>query len=1207
MTYAEFAVTTNFSFLRGGSHPEELVEQAAALGLAGIGIADRNSFAGVVRAHVAVREWREREDGPATRDLKLAIGTRLVFSDGTPDILAYPENRTAYGRLCRLLTLGKRRARKGECEIRFEDLAAHAEGVRFVVMPDGGTHRDTPSPPLAWGEGSRAPALYSLPPPACGGEGRGGEGLRTRRAVDAGCTGAVLSPDDASPALTPPTPSPSPPRAGGGESPFIACLAAIAPGRVWIGVVAGYGRAPRHRIARRRALAESLGLPLIAVGDVLYHAPERRRLQDVLTCIRLGLTLDEAGRRLEPNAERHLKSPAEMTRLFREAPEAIPETVRFLAGLDFSLDELRYEYPEEAREGFSTAQEALAHYAWEGARERFGEAVPERVETAIRHELALIGELGYAPYFLTVHDIVRFARSRGILAQGRGSAANSTVCFCLGVTEVDPTKHDLLFERFVSAERREPPDIDVDFEHERREEVMQYVYERYGRERAGLAASLITYRSRSAIREVGKVFGLSEDLVSALSGSIWGWSSAGVEETEIARLGLDPKEKRLALVLELANELHGFPRHLSQHTGGFVITRTRLDEVSPVANAAMEGRTTVEWDKDDLDALGILKIDLLALGMLSCLRRCFDLLETHYGKRLTLSTIPSEDPRVYAMIQRADTLGVFQIESRAQMSMLPRLKPACFYDLVIEVAIVRPGPIQGDMVHPYLRRREGREPAVFPSPSPEHGPPDELERVLGKTLGVPLFQEQAMRIAIVAAGFTPGEADRLRRAMATFRRVGTISTFARKMVEGMAARGYERDFAERCFKQIEGFGEYGFPESHAASFALLVYASCWFKARYPDVFAAALINAQPMGFYAPAQIVRDAREHGVTVRHPDINASGWDCTLEEARPGENLRARERLHRNHAAMKDDILSNRALRLGLRMIKGVREEEMRRVAERRGRGYDSVRDLWLRTGLSPASLERLAEADAFQSLGLDRRDALWAVKALRRSGDKDDLPLFAAAAMSEREPDADLPAMPPGEKVVEDYRSLTLSLKAHPVSFLRGELRDDRRIACADLATRRSGSQLSTAGLVLIRQRPGTAKGVLFMTIEDETGIANLIVWPKTFEQYRPVVLGARLIGVTGRLQHAGGVTHLVAEKLEDLSAMMGKVSRLGAPESLARADEVRRPGIEARGSSRPHPAKPHAIAALVRDEPTLADNAPALREIREALPKGRNFR
>ena len=998
------------------------------------------------------------------------------------------------------------------------------------------------------------------------------------------------------------------PRKDEAETTVIAALKAIAPGRLWIGVTANYGRAPRHTMAARRALAQAHGLPLIAVGDVLYHEPERRALQDVVSCIRLGITLDGAGQRLEANAERHLKPPAEMMRLFHAMPEAIAETGRFIGGLGFSLDELRYEYPEEARAGFDTAQEALEHFTRQGARERFGEIIPDKVETALRHELALIGQLGYAPYFLTVHDIVRFARSRGILAQGRGSAANSSVCFCLGVTEVDPTKHDLLFERFVSAERKEPPDIDIDFEHERREEVMQYVYARYGRERAGLAASLITYRARSAIREVGKVFGLSQDTLDALSGSIWGWSSAKVEENEVTRLGLDPQEERLAMALRLADELTGFPRHLSQHTGGFVITRTRLDEVTPVANAAMEGRTTVEWDKDDLDALGILKIDLLALGMLSCLRRAFDLLETHYGKRLQLSTIPAEDPRVYAMIGRADTLGVFQIESRAQMSMLPRLKPACFYDLVIEVAIVRPGPIQGDMVHPYLRRREGREPVAYPAPAPEHGPPDELERVLGKTLGVPLFQEQAMRIAIVAAGFSPGEADRLRRAMATFRRVGTISTFARKMVDGMEARGYDRAFAERCFKQIEGFGEYGFPESHAASFALLVYASCWFKARYPDVFACALLNAQPMGFYAPAQIVRDAREHGVRVAHPDINASDWDCTLEADEP-----AHQRLHRRHGAMREDILSDHAIRLGFRMIKGLREADMRMIVERRGAGYDSVRDLWLRTGLSPAVLERLAEADVFQSLGLERRDALWAVKALRRTGDKDDLPLFAVARMAEREPDADLPAMPPGEKVVADYRTLTLSLKAHPVSFLRRDLTGDRFKSCADLDHGRHGARIGCAGLVLIRQRPGSAKGVVFMTVEDESGIANLIVWPKVFERFRPVVLGARLVGARGRLQRANGVTHLVVEELIDLTGLMQKVARLPAPEALARGDEVKRPGIDQRGAPARRPAEAAKIAALVREEPGLAEDlsqAPGgvpQRAVASAMPRGRNFR
>ncbi|GGK53660.1 error-prone DNA polymerase [Salinarimonas ramus] len=1144
--YAEFGVTTNFSFLEGGSHPEELVAQAASLGLAGIGIADRNSVAGVVRAHVALREWRA-ENATGTHALRLAPGARLAFVDGTPDILAYPKDRAAWGRLCRLLTLGKSRAPKGSCELRVEDLIERAEGLQLIVIP----HYDKPA-----------------------------NGL------------------DALPALK---------EASAGA---------------WLAARALYGRAPRHALAKILVLASEHGVSPIATGDVLYHSPERRPLQDVLTCIRHGTTLDAAGRRLAANAERHIKPAHEMLRLFREAPVAIPETIRFLDGLAFSLDDLRYEYPEEGREGFADPQEALAHYAWEGARRRFGDAVPDKVAVAIRHELALIAELRYAPYFLTVHDIVRFARSRGILAQGRGSAANSTVCFCLGITEVDPTKHDLLFERFVSNERKEPPDIDVDFEHERREEVMQYVYERYGRDRAGLAASVITYRARSAVREVGKVFGLSEDSVAALSGSIWGWSKASVERKEVERLGMDPGETRLSRVLALAQELNGFPRHLSQHTGGFVITRSRLDEVTPVSPAAMEDRTTVEWDKDDLEALGMLKIDLLALGMLSCLRRAFDLLARHYDERLTLATIPAEDPRVYAMIQRADTLGVFQIESRAQMSMLPRLKPACFYDLVIEVAIVRPGPIQGDMVHPYLRRREGREHVVYPSPAPEHGPKNELEQVLGKTLGVPLFQEQAMKIAIVAARFTPSEADRLRRAMATFRRVGTIGTFAQKMVEGMVARGYERSFAEHCFRQIEGFGEYGFPESHAASFALLVYASCWVKARYPDVFAAALLNAQPMGFYAPAQIVRDAREHGVEIRPPDINASDWDCTLEPGPP-----AAERLHPAHASMRGDIRARHALRLGLRSVKGVREEDMRRLAARRGAGYDSVRDVWLRTDLAPAALERLAEADAFASLGLSRRDALWAVKALRRAGDKDDLPLFRAATMAEREPDAALPPMPPGQEVVADYRSLTLSLKAHPVSFLRATLARRGVTRHLELDRVRDGARVQVCGLVLIRQRPGSAKGVIFMTLEDETGIANLIVWPKTFEAYRPVVVGARLVGVRGRLQRANGVTHIVADALEDWSDLLARLGGEGLPEALARADEVKAGGSADPREKETKREREARFRALVREEPALAQDVarheaqsalrrgaaadpttlPDRRGVAAAMPKGRNFR
>jgi error-prone DNA polymerase len=1159
--YAELAVTSNFSFLRGGSHPEELVAQAAALGLAGLGIADRNSVAGVVRGHVAHREWQARGagDGPATAGLRFLAGVRLVFRDGTPDILAYPVDRAAWGRLTRLITLGNRRAAKGACLIAAADLIDHAAGIRLIALA---------------GSTAEPERLRDI-------EGR-----------------AVAA---------------MPPAPGAVGDALLARLAEASAG-LWLAATADYGPSPRRRLAERAQLARRLGLPLIAVNDVLYHDPARRSLQDVLTCIRHGVTLEAAGRLLEANAERHLKPPGEMARLFREAPEAVAATGEFIAGIGFRLDDLRYDYPDEHREGFASAQHALVAYTWEGAGTRFPGGVPETVAATLREELSLVATLGYAPYFLTVHDIVRFARSRGILCQGRGSAANSAICFCLGITEVDPTKHDLLFARFVSSERREPPDIDVDFEHERREEVMQYVYERYGRARAGLAASVITYRMRSALRETGKAFGLSQDMVGALSGLVWGWSTSAVPESELRRIGLDPAEPRLAQALTHAQALAGFPRHLSQHTGGFVITRSRLDTVVPIQNAAMADRTVVEWDKDDLDALGILKVDCLALGMLSCLRRCFDLLAGEYGTRLTIASIPAEEPAVYRMIQRADTLGVFQIESRAQMSMLPRLKPASFYDLVIEVAIVRPGPIQGDMVHPYLRRRQGRERVVFPAPAPEHGPPDELERVLGKTLGVPLFQEQAMKIAIVAAGFTPAEADRLRRAMATFRRVGTIGTFARKMIEGMTARGYEAEFAARCFRQIEGFGEYGFPESHAASFALLVYASCWMKCRYPDVFAAALINAQPMGFYAPAQIVRDAREHGVAVRPADINASDWDCTLERCDPPPPTLARQagdagaRLHPRHLEMAGDIRGDRALRLGLRLVKGLGEAEGRQLVARRGAGYDSVRDAWLRGGLSPAALEHLAEADAFAGLGLSRREAIWAVRGLERAGDKDSLPLFAASRQPELEPDAHLPPLPPGAEVIEDYRALSLSLKGHPAGFLRGELAARGMTPACRLPAIAPGREISVAGLVLVRQRPGSAKGVVFLTLEDETGIANVIIWPKVFEVHRPLVLGARFLGVTGVLQSEAGVIHVVARGLSDLTRLTRQLGSDAAFDTLARADEVRRP-IEDHRDKRLTPGLRQAIVALVAEEPALAADFAATGtdgDARTVLPKGRNF-
>ena len=1212
-TFAELAVTSNFCFLRGGSHPEELVATAAKLGLAGIAFTDRNSLAGVVRGHVAMRELAEAKDSA----LRYQVGCRLVFQDGTPDILAWPTDRTAYGRLCRLLTAGNRRAEKGDCHLDLSDLIAWGDGLMLGVVPD------------------------IKPSPLTGEAGSAFHAVAAER-------------DDR--------------HAFGSDNPLpdtLATLSETFPGQVRVMAARLYTAADHRRLAGLDRLARRFGTPLLATNDVLYHVPERRPLQDVITCIREHRTLANAGQILNPNAERHFKPANEMARLFADYPEAISESLAVLERLQFLLDELRYQYPDEPTGDAATPQEALVRLTEEGARFRYPEGVPAKVRAQIDHELQLIGELDYAPYFLTVQDIVRFARNRDILAQGRGSAANSAVCFVLGITEVDPERSDLLFERFISAERNEPPDIDVDFEHERREEVMQYIYEKYGRHRAGLAATVITYRTRSAVREVGKVFGLSEDTIGALAGTIWGWSSDGVRETEIARIGLDPEERTMQQVMALSRELIGFPRHLSQHVGGFVMTRDRLDEMVPVLNAAMEDRTTVEWDKDDLDALHMLKVDILALGMLSCIRRAFEFMEKHYGHRPTLATIPAEDESVYRMLQRADSLGVFQVESRAQMTMLPRLKPANFYDLVIEVAIVRPGPIQGDMVHPYLRRRQGIETVVYPSPAPAHGDPNELEQVLGRTLGVPLFQEQAMKIAIVAAGFSPGEADRLRRAMATFRRVGTIGTFQRKMVEGMTRRGYERDFAERCFKQIEGFGEYGFPESHAASFALLVYASSWLKCHYPDVFCAALLNAQPMGFYAPAQIVRDAERHGVPVYPPDVNFSDWDSTLEagpplQCRRGEQPNAvegtsiiRQQVHPSNADQTGDIQSTHAVRLGLRQIKGFRQEDAEALMQARlsdGRdsvsGFDSVRDLWLRSGLNRAAIERLADADAFRSIGLDRRDALWAARGLGSTAAADKpggrLPLFDHAALGDirREPDVDLPPMPVGEHVVNDYRYLSLSLKAHPLSFLRPELTrrriidnatlvamavrheasrgvEDRRPDREDLKggeERRRGDRgkvrapkVSVAGLVLVRQRPGTASGVIFMTLEDETDIANVIVWPKVFERFRPVVLGAKLIGVSGRMQSESGVIHVVADTLTDLTPLLSSLSeepedpRAQDLEALARADEIRRPI----GDSREKIGPQSRLVRLAREDPEIAKDY-AASAAGKVMPKGRNF-
>ncbi len=1020
MAYAELQVTTNFSFLRGASHADELVAAAAALGLAGLAVTDRNTLAGVVRAHVAAKR----------AGLRLVVGARLDFQDGHPSLLCLPTDRAAYGRLSQLLSTGMRRAPKGQCRLDGADLAEAAAGQVLVV----------------------------LPPP---------------------------TPDDA----------------------FAATLAGLAsrcPGAVFLAASHHLDGDDDLRIAALAALAARTGAGLVATNDVHMHAASRRPLQDVLTAIRLGRPVEEiAGRDLFANAERRLKSPAEMDLLFRRYPEAVARTVEIAERCRFSLDDLRHAYAVDPVPAGETPQSLLEKLTLDGAAGRYPDGVPARVEAQLAHEFELIGRLGYAAYFLTVHDLVRFARHHGILCQGRGSAANSAVCYCLGVTAVDPARADLLFERFISAERGEPPDIDVDFEHERREEVIQYVYRKYGRDRAGLTAAVITYRTRSAIRDVGRALGLSEDAVAALSRSMGGGlREAGTRDARVREAGLDPADARLTLALDLAEQLLGFPRHLSQHVGGFVMTAGPLAEVVPVANAAMDGRTVIEWDKDDLDALGILKVDVLALGMLTCVRKAFALLDAHWGVAVDLATVPAEDPGVYDMLCKGDSVGVFQVESRAQMAMLPKLQPRSFYDLVVEVAIVRPGPIQGDMVHPYLRRRAGHEKVTYPSAA--------LRRVLEKTLGVPLFQEQAMRIAIEAAGFTPAEADALRRAMAAFRRTGQIAGFRTKFLAGMAAGGYEPGFAESCFRQIEGFGEYGFPESHAASFALLVYVSAWLKCRYPAAFACALLNSQPMGFYAPAQIVRDARDHGIEVRPVDVNAGDWDCTLEGA-----------------------AGRFALRLGLRQVAGLPEAEAMRLVARRGDGYPDPRALWRRAELSAKALHALARADAFASMGLARRDALWAVKGLCGPP----LPLFDGPGP---EAPVTLPAAAEGEQVVEDYAALKLSLRRHPLALLRDGLRREGTLTARALATTADGARVRVAGLAVTRQRPGSANGIVFVTLEDESGTINLVIRPPVFEAFRAIVLQGSLMGAAGRLQRDGMVIHVVADTLADLAPRLARL-------------------------------------------------------------------
>lgn len=1062
--YAEIGITTNFSFLRGGSDPRAYVHQASKLGIPVIGIADHNTLAGVVRA------YKELDNDKVLHKPKLLIGARIVFIDGTPDIFVYPRDRAAYGRLCQLLTRGKRgdditRIEKGECRLTFADLLEFSEGQLLILtLP----HR-----------------------------------FDDAKALD------VLSKLKAS-------------RAEG----------------VWLAASLIYRGDDRRRLARLDDLAAQAKVPLLATNEVLYHDPGRRPLQDVLTCIREKTTIEAVGRKLEANAERFMKTPREMARLFRDFPEAIAETMRFADKIDFSLDQLKYQYPDEPVPPGKTAQGHLEDLTWAGVDTYFGGKIDDKLRATLKKELALIAELKYAHYFLTVHDIVHYARSQNILCQGRGSAANSAVCYVLGITSVDPTKVDLLFERFISKERLEPPDIDVDFEHSRREEVMQYVYRRYGRHRAAIIATVIHYRPRSAIRDVGKALGLTEDVTAALADTVWGSWGKGLNDMQVRQAGLDPQNPMINLAVELATELIEFPRHLSQHVGGYVLTQDRLDTYVPIGNAAMDDRTFIEWDKDDVDALNMMKVDVLALGMLTCIRKCFDLIADHKGERYELADIKGEDDdEVYQMLQRGESLGVFQVESRAQMNMLPRLKPRTFYDLVIEVAIVRPGPIQGDMVHPYLRRRNGLEKVSYPSPSPDHGDKDELYNVLHKTLGVPLFQEQAMRIAIEAAKFTSEEANGLRRSMATFRNVGTIGQYEEKLIGNMVARGYDANFARSCFDQIKGFGSYGFPESHAASFAQLVYISSWLKYHHPDAFCCGLLNSQPMGFYAPAQIVGDARKNGVEVREIDVSYSFAQNTLENT--------------------DDRYC--AVRLGFRQIDGFHwldpDEEFLKAEQAKQQGkvyvtqedwadriikardrqrFTSLEDFARDTGLPKRALILLADADAFRSLGLDRREALWQV---RRLPDDVALPLFEAATAREQ-PDEQakpLPVMPRPEQVVADYQTIRLSLKGHPMEFLREMFSRERIVACKEISHENERRRVRCAGVVLVRQRPGSASGVVFMTLEDETGIANVVVWPKIMEQYRKEVMGARLIEVQGYIQSSPEkVTHLIAQRMIDRS-------------------------------------------------------------------------
>ncbi|WP_118972886.1 error-prone DNA polymerase [Taibaiella koreensis] len=1024
MPYTELQITTNFTFLRGGSHPEELVAHAATLGYTAIAITDHNTLAGVVRAHTAARE----------HNMRVIPGCRLNLLDG-PGLLAYPTHREAYSRLSALLTEGNLRTEKGKCDLYKADVYRHAGGIKFIMIPPAELN-------------ARFDLEQTFKDAAS----------EYKRMLDAD---------------------------------------------LYLGATCAYQGNDAKKLFRLSQLSQQYGIPMVATNDVHYHDAARRELQDILTCIRKKCTITDAGYRLCQHAERYLKAEAEMLRLFRQYPDAIARTQEITDACRFSLDELEYVYPEELTRDGRTPQQELELLTEEGAKERFGHNIPLKIQQTIDEELAFIARKNYASYFLTVYDLVRFAKDNNILCQGRGSAANSVVCYCLGITSVDPSKTRVLFARFMSDARDEPPDIDVDFEHERREEVMQYIYEKYGRDRAGIVATVTQVRWKGAVRDVGKAMGLSMDAVDHLAKSAYEFGEEWATQEIVSSEGFSAKDPHLLKVLALTRQYMGFPRQLGQHTGGFVMTQGKLSDLCPILNARMENRTCIEWNKDDIESLGFLKVDVLALGMLTCIRKAFDLIRDHYGKQFTLANIPKEVPEVYDMICKADTIGVFQIESRAQMSMLPRLKPKEFYDLVIEVAIVRPGPIQGDMVHPYLRRRDGKEAVTYPS--------KELEDILGRTMGVPLFQEQAMEIAIVAAGFTPAEADGLRRSMASFKSHGQVTKWREKLVGGMVAKGYEQNFAERVFKQLEGFGSYGFPESHAASFALLVYVSSWIKCRYPDVFATALLNSMPMGFYQPAQIIIDARKHKVTVLPVDINYSQWDNILEE-RTGEYC---------------------PIRLGFRQVNGVKEEDIELLTKGRTQAYTSVYEVHY-AGVSQLVLEKLADADAFRSIGLDRRQSLWEVSAL---ADKPIGAFEGQPSESATEPEVRLPQLSLSEHVLQDYNSIGLSLKAHPVSFVRERL--NRFNVCPNnrLGKLTDGDQVRVAGLILVRQRPGTATGVCFITLEDETGIANLVVFRKGFDHYRQEITQARLLMVSGKVQIEGEVIHIVVKRCYNMNWLL----------------------------------------------------------------------